>query len=726
MLELAHFLLSMTGFGLPLGILLLMAGRVKVRNELDTITRVVAGFCIGLVCYWLIGYSLFRGESVFGLFGLGVGIFGQIEIDYRVQELPVLFLYSLPCILATVSLSERGSFIGSNALVAVTALLIAPIVIHWVWNGENTSSGWLAARGFSDHTGAVAVFVSAGFVALAASATVGPRHGRFPLHPSRPRGQSPTLHSLGVIIMIFSTAGLSLTQVTSIEAMPHVLFKVLLGASFAVVSAMLLLISQRTKGAAMDVMAAALAGAIALVAFAPFISTANAALIGLFSGTVCIGLRRILSAVEIDDPGDLIATFLAGGLIGGLLSPVLLASKSQQLIGQMALQTLGVIAIALWSFGISYIAARLLHRYSLLRVSEFDEARGLSRTHFGLQSEMDFVIAQSLRQNNSLQVVNEDSDKSSPLAEVFGQSVVKMRNETHRAIDRIQTLIGDSKQASALTSRIRFAEDSLKVKAEDIILLLEGTLNSESTTSNGLEFRGWLDEALQVLMEPTLQDLEQFSRHMPLQAEFDEIENLVVAATNSVARTAHQIELLHDFSDAQVEGFYSRDHSCDLASLLKERSSLLKTLAEVRNSPIQIDCAAEAGLVVNGDANAFSRIITLSVEGALTRLLGEEGQPVRVELREHSSGQHIVYECLDTGTALSARQIRAITHPMATEANLGDVGLRQILPLMLVSQLVDAIGGEMTLSSEQGLGTLLHCRFRKSYDSTGKPRSKAA
>ncbi|SNY92012.1 Ammonia channel protein AmtB [Cohaesibacter sp. ES.047] len=713
MLELAQFLMSMTGFGLPLGILLLMSGRVKARNELDTITRVVAGFCIGLVCYWLIGYSLISGRSVAGLFGLGFGLFGQIDVDFNMNDLPLLLLYTIPCILATASLSERGNFIGSNALVGVAALFIVPLVTHWVRSNGTGHAGWISGLGFNDQTGAEAIFVSAGAVGLAASAAIGPRRGRFPLHSGRPRGHSPTMHALGVIVMIFGTAGLSIAQVSNLDAMPDVLFKVLLGASFAVVSAMILLMSQREKGAAMDVMAAALAGAIALVAFAPYVTAANAALIGLFAGTVCIGLRRILMVIEVDDPGDLIATFLAGGLIGGLLSPVLQMSRSANLTELMIAQLIGIFAISAWSFGITYAAARVLDFYGRLRVSEFDEARGLSRAQFGIQSEMDFFLSQMGRRGSvSMQEAESDSEQSSQLAQIFGQAVVRTRNEAHRAVDRIQSATGNSKENAAMTSRIRFAEDTLKVKAEDIMLLLDGTLNSESTAINGVEFRVWLEEAMEILLQPALQDLEQFCRHMPLQAEFNEIENLVVAATSSVTRTAHQLELLHDFSDAQIKGFYSRDHSCDLASLLKEQSSFLKTLAEVRNSPIQIDCTDDSGLMVNGDANAFSRIISLAVEGALARLLGEEGQPVRVELRKHSSGQHIVFECLDTGTALSARQIRTITNPLHIESQLSEIGLRQILPLMLVGQLVEAIGGEMTLSSEQGLGTLMHCRFR--------------
>lgn len=106
-------------------------------------------------------------------------------------------------------------------------------------------------------------------------------------------------------------------------------------------------------------------------------------------------------------------------------------------------------------------------------------------------------------------------------------------------------------------------------------------------------------------------------------------------------------------------------------------------------------------------------MITLSAEGAFNRLLKGRVDPVRLELREHISGEYIIFECLDTGAALSSRQVRAITDPLASSGTLSEVGLSQILPLILATRLIEAIGGEFTLSSEHGLGTLLQARFRR-------------
>lgn len=727
MLELAQLLMSLAGFGLPLGIMLLMSGRVKIRNELDTLTRAICAFIVAFCCYWLIGHGLFTGSTLGGFIGLGSSLNDQQDAFNSPENLRNTFLFSIPAIMAITAMSERGSFLPGTLLAAIVSIFVVPVTAHWAWASDGNSQGWLSSRGFADYGGATVIFASAGFSALATSITTGPRMGRFPLQLGRPGGQSPTFNVLGMVLMVFGLSTLSASHVGQIGTMSHVVFKVLLGASFAALTALILLVSRREKESAMDLMTAALAGGVALTAFAPQADPADAALIGLIAGAAAMGLRRIFAVLEVDDPGDLIAAFLAGGIIGALITPALFSGVSQTMAAKLVMQALGIATISLWSFGITFLFAQLLSRLVGLRVDQVDEARGLSRTHFGLQSELDFLVSQ-LQRDVGQQYGSSIDGKSelSRLANGFSECIVRLRNESHRATDRIQSMSQNAKQGAAMAAHIRLAEDTLRVKSEDILLLLESVLLGDSTRLNGANFQNWLHQALQLVMEPTLRDLDQFVRHLPLQAELEELENIILAAADTVARSAHRVELLRDLSDAQVEGFFSRDHNCDLAQLLEEKSQLFTTLSEVHNNPIQIDCPVKEGLIVAGDINAFTRILTLSIEGAFNRLLGPAGKPVRIELREQAFGQHIVLECLDTGTALSSRQIRAIRDPLAEDQNLEELGLIQILPLMLAARLVDAVGGELSLSSEHGLGTLLHCRFRKQHIKVSRRAAKVA
>ena len=714
MLELAQLLISVAGFGVPMGIMLLMAGRVRVRNEFDTLARSVAAFCIAMVCYWLVGRGLIESSSLFGFLGYGEGMLGFSDRGITVDDLHFTALFVIPAMIVSTAMAERGEFYGGSVLVAIVSVLVIPLISHWAWTDNPNGQGWLAAHGFSDKSGTIVIFVAAGAVGLASSSAIGPRSGRFPLRMSRPSGHSPTAYILGMMSIIISITMISVWQTDQLSVMPEIFFKVLLGTCFAVVSALILLLARGKRGSAFDLVTAALSGSIALTTFAPYIQPANAALIGMFTGTVTMGVRRMLNTIEVDDPGDLIAAFLSGGLMGGLLTPVLWSGSSNALINQVVMQVLGITAIFLWSFGLTFIFAHAISRVWTLRVNRANEARGLSRVHFGIQSETDFVFSQSEQRSNAMPYseAKEGHEELSVLSNSFSQAIIRLRNETHRAAERIQSSC-NIKQSAAMITRIRLAEDTLRVKSEDILLLLESTLVGSRTTASSMEFQLWLQDVLRLVLDPTLSNLAQLARHLPLQAEFEELENIILAAAEAVTHCAHQMELLQDFADAQVEGFFSRDHTCDLAQLLDEKSSRLKALAEVRNSPIQIDCPVREGLIVSGDVKAFTRILSLAVEGALNRLSSQDGRPVRLELREHTSGNHVVFECLDTGSALSSRQVRAIVDPLESEQGMEGLGLTQILPLMLVAKLVDAVGGELTLSSEEGLGTLLHCRFRR-------------
>ncbi|TLP45687.1 hypothetical protein FDK21_13195 [Cohaesibacter sp. CAU 1516] len=729
MLELAQLLMTIAGLGLPMGVLLLLSGRVKSRNELDTVTRIMTAFCLSLVCFWMFGYGLFEGESYLGFVGSGFLLLDQMELFNGAEDLRTVYLFSIPPILVTAAMVERGSFVGGTILSVFVAICVVPIIAHWAWASGAGEPGWLAAQGFIDHGGSVVIFVSAGFVALAASSTIGPRHNRFPLQSDRPRGHSPTYQAIGVILMIFGLALLSAGQVETIGAMPSLMFKVLLGASFAAIASICLLLirPQSGIGSAIDLLAASLAGAVALVAFAQHSTNANAALTGLFAGTVCIGLRHVLVTIELDDPGDLIASFLSGGLIGGLLAPALWQGGGLSSIDQLMVQLLGIAVIAAWSFALTYVAAQIMTMVTNLRVSEETEALGLSRAHFGLQSELDFLVSQLLVSTGK-QYGTPDSNTVhlTQLSSSFSDVVVKLRTETHRATDRIQATSTDSKQAALMTTSIRLAEDTLRVKAEDILLLLENTLKGRNSQLGGAQFQAWLSQALEILMEPVMRDLEQFARHLQLQANLQEIETIVITAADGIARCAHRIELMRDLTDARARGFFSRDHECDLAEMLQEQSTYLTACAEIRNSPIQIDSPGPSGLFAAGDHNAFNRILYLMVEAALNRLNSKDAQPVRIELREQGHGHGIVLECLDTGSALSPRQIRAILEPFKEEHALDSIGLGQVLPLMLVARLVDAVGGEISISSQEGLGTLVQCRFRRIQAKIDRERQPAA
>ena len=728
MLEFARMFMSIAGLGLPMGLIMVLSGRVKYRNELDTFLRMVSAYCISIIAYWVIGYGLYSGQTINGFVGAIKGFMHREDLLQGAPNLHLLVLFSVPPIAAAAGMVERGNFHIGNILVAVVAVLVAPVTGHWAQHSGLDGQGWLLAIGFEGVGGAIVVFLSAGFVGLATTLVLGPRLGRFPIQVGRPRGQSPTWYGMGVIVIVTSTITLAVMQADSLEDMTAAFFVLLIGVAFSAIAGSLLPMIARRGELTQSMSTSVLAGAVALTAVASFAEPVDAAIIGILAGSLSVAFNRILAAVEVDDPGELISAFLSGGLIGGLMIPLARPGVSPLLASEFITQLIGISAIAAWAFGVTLIVGLILKLTVGLRVGEVEEKRGLSVSHFGFVSEPDFIISSVMHYNQRTDWQNgERNSRLAKIASDFSQTIVKLHDATSRATDRVLSTSSSPKEGAAMVCRIRLAEDSVRVNAEDILMLLEDILKSgDGGDLGGERFLLWGQEAVEMLLAPVENDIKKLARHIPLQAELSEIENIVITAAEILSHGVHQIEMMRDLEEAQVDGFFSRDHICDIAALLHEKASRIKAIAEVRNRPLQIDCAETKGLMVSGDANAFARILTLTVEGALNRQLSDSSGPVRLELKEYSSGQYVVLDCLDTGTALSARQIRAIRDPLSEDRALSELGLGQILPLILVSRLVRAMGGEFAITSAHQAGTQLRCRFRKRQTKQQRAASKAA
>lgn len=728
MLEFARMFMSIAGLGLPLGLIMVLSGRVKYRNELDTFMRMVSAYCISIIAYWVVGYGLYSGETINGLIGMTKGFMQRKDLLQGEQDLHLLVLFSVPPIAAAAGMVERGKFHVGNFLVAAVAVLIAPVTTHWAMHSGVGGDGWLVANGFEDVGGAIVVFISAGFVGLAISLVLGPRLGRFPMQVGRPRGQSPTWYGMGMVVIVTSTITLAVMHVENLEDMAAAFYVLLIGVSFSIVAGSLVPMIARRGETTQNVSTSVLAGTVALTAVASFAEPVDAALIGVLAGTLSVSFNRILASIEVDDPAELISAFLSGGLVGGFMAPLARPGLSPSLASEFVNQLIGISAIAAWAFFVTLIIALFLKLVVGLRVGEVEEKRGLSVSHFGFVSEPDFIISSVMHLNQRADWQNgERNSRLAKIASDFSAVIVTLHDATSKATDRILSSSANPKEGAAMVSRIRLAEDSVRVKAEDILMLLEDILKSgDGGDLGGERFLLWGQEAVEKLLAPVENDISKLARHIPLQAELTELENIVITAAEILSHGVHQIEMMRDLEEAQVEGFFSRDHDCDIAALLNDKASRIKAIAEVRNRPLQIDCAVTKGLTVNGDANAFARILTMTVEGALNRQLSDSASPVRLELKEHSSGQYVVLDCLDTGTALSSRQIRAIRDPLSEDRSLEDLGLGQILPLILVSRLVRAMGGEFAISSAHQAGTQLRCRFRKRQTKQQRNASKVA
>ncbi len=329
-----------------------------------------------------------------------------------------LFLHQLPMVLAAslvpaLALAGRARLFPITIITFVTAGFIIPIVGAWTWGG-----GWLYmlgadakfGHGFIDPGGAASALTIAGFTTLAALSALKVR--RAPQQPIElPRIVAPLRSAFGAIVFGFGwltwlTSDPILQANRSIDLAFAATNTVLGAASATIVSA---IFGWFTSGKPNAQLAArgVVSGSIALMACAPFIPPGSAIMVGVIAGLwTPIGLLVIERWLHLDDSSGSIAsigfaglwsivavglladgTYGAGwnnlgvrdylGVSGQGITGLFAAPNLQNDPGQMSAQITGALTIVLVTLAITWLIARPLRRWRILRSESSDRGSGV-------------------------------------------------------------------------------------------------------------------------------------------------------------------------------------------------------------------------------------------------------------------------------------------------------------------------------------------------------------
>ncbi len=159
-------------------------GMVRRKNILSTLTLSYVFMALIGVQWILYGYSLAFGKDIAGLIGglnfIGLkGVGGAPSPDYGTTiphqafaAFQMMFAVITPALI-TGAFVERTRFKSFLLFSLVWATLVYDPLCHWVWG----KGGWLAGMGVLDFAGGTVVHIAAGFSALAFAMAVGPRRG---------------------------------------------------------------------------------------------------------------------------------------------------------------------------------------------------------------------------------------------------------------------------------------------------------------------------------------------------------------------------------------------------------------------------------------------------------------------------------------------------------------------------------------------------------------------
>ena len=400
-------------FFMQAGFAMVETGFTRAKNAGNIIMKNLMDFCIGTVVFVLLGFSLMMAEDyVLGIFGVPnlqiLTNFGQFLKDGNAPSFVFNLVFcATAATIVSGAMAERTKFISYCIYSGVISLFVYPVEAGWVWN----SKGWLVNLGFHDFAGSAAIHSVGGITALIGAIMVGPRLGKYIKDKSGKvkkvnaiPGHSITLGALGCFILWFGWYGFNGAAAWDKNSLASIFVTTTIAPAVATVTTMIYTWIKNGKPDVSMCLNASLAGLVGITAGCDALDAFGSVVVGIVSGILVVLVVEWLDLkLHIDDPVGAVGVHLANGVWGtvavGLLANPKAPAGLEGLFytGKFTLlgvQTLGIVAILLWTAITMTVTFMIIKKTIGLRVSEEEEIKGLDSTEHGLPSAYaDFVPA---------------------------------------------------------------------------------------------------------------------------------------------------------------------------------------------------------------------------------------------------------------------------------------------------------------------------------------------
>lgn len=406
-------------FFMQAGFAMVETGFTRAKNAGNIIMKNLMDFCIGTVCFIVLGFSLMMSENyLFGFIGVpNFQIFTNFGEFIETNASSFVFNLVFCATAATIvsgAMAERTKFVSYCVYSAVISLIVYPIEAGWVWN----SQGWLAQLGFIDYAGSAAIHTVGGVAALIGAIMEGARLGKYKRDASGKvvkvnaiPGHAITIGALGCFILWFGWYGFNGAAAKSITELGSIFLTTTIAPAVATVVCMLFTWIKNGKPDVSMCLNASLAGLVGITAGCASLDALGSIIVGIVSGILVVVVVEVLDVkLHIDDPVGAVGVHCANGIWGtiavGLLATDTAPTGRNGLIyglikGDAAagaelfgVQCLGIVAIVAWTTVCMIITFTIIKKTLGLRVSKEEEILGLDSTEHGLPSAYaDFVPA---------------------------------------------------------------------------------------------------------------------------------------------------------------------------------------------------------------------------------------------------------------------------------------------------------------------------------------------
>ena len=372
------------------GLALFYGGLVRSKNVLSILMQCFAVAGLSSILWLVVGYSLAFGEGNAWIGDLSKVMLAGVGRDTLSGTIPesLFMLFQMTFAVITPALiigafAERMKFSAMLIFSAIWLLAVYVPVTHWVWGG-----GWLGTMGVYDFAGGIVVHITAGVAALVAAIVIGPRRG-FQTNAMMPHNMTMTITGAGMLwVGWFGFNGGSALAADGNAAMAMLVTHI--AAATGAMTWMFIEWKRFGKPSALGAVTGMVAGLGTITPASGFIGPGGALLLGLLAGGVCFTATQYVKRVlKIDDSLDVFPVHGVGGILGTLLAGVLSATTLGVFSGygfsdgidtmgqQLWVQTVGAVAVILFTAVVTYIILKLVDWMVGLRISEEDEIEGL-------------------------------------------------------------------------------------------------------------------------------------------------------------------------------------------------------------------------------------------------------------------------------------------------------------------------------------------------------------
>ncbi|HEV2637403.1 MAG TPA: ammonium transporter [Actinocrinis sp.] len=392
------------------GLAFFYGGMVRAKSVLNMLMMNFICMAIVTVAWVLYGWSVAFGNAndphgngfwgtlaQWGMHGVSSGIQGDPHAaTYGTSGVPIIAVACFQLMFAIITpalisgaIADRTKFVGWAVYVAGWVTLIYFPVAHWVFS----PNGFLTAKlHVMDFAGGTAVEINSGAGALACALVLGKRIG-FGKDPMRPH--NVPLVMVGGALLWFGWFGFNAgSALTASGQASMVFFTTQIAACTAVIGWLVAEKIQHGTFTTIGAASGAVAGMVAITPACASVSPIGALFVGLIAGFVCCYAVNFKHRFGFDDSLDVVGVHLVGGIVGTLLIGLLAApdevagfsdgARPGLFYGggldQLGAQAEGAGIVLAYSFVLSYLLAKLVHKTIGLRVSAEAEMIGVDQT----------------------------------------------------------------------------------------------------------------------------------------------------------------------------------------------------------------------------------------------------------------------------------------------------------------------------------------------------------